>query len=638
MTKWNGKRFSIYTSDEENVLGLLDELGTITNDVQDTLNNKTDLYGDHKGSWCGIERPTMVAEGMASILDDLSNKEIPTIKKNLDDNVRDINNKITTIANNQIPTEYLNNQIDNYVSSSPVVVAKSSIVNLVNSAIDEMNILTEYKFNISSSIYANTITRDWKLIDTGCTNEVGYGLYKIYAPCDIIVKVLNGERYHLQTTSYVFANSNESDNILEKGVCCGADYFKVKKDTWLIVSGKNCKAYEVNTKQKFLNVNSTQIDNFIFGAIKDEDGTVYKRDDVAQRYFSDFIELNSFLELKNNQPYRIILYNYDKNGKYIDYTRVESGATFYGVANSSNIFRVLLMGENTGSVDIIRTKEKEHIDNFDTKIELRQNIYDITVNDDNRLTLEKKLNVHNRKAYDLKVMSINPQLWGSHYSIYKNILKNHNCDIIGVQEHNSAFSDKSSVVNFLKELNYCSHHELLPNSTYPVGKLLSSKCDLKRYSHNEFNTQLGEIRGYQKGYIKVNGKEICVINAHLATSGAESAKIAQSMELVEICKKEKYFILIADFNFVTTESQNEYELIAKPFINQGFNLGNWKDKNYIMTWSDSSDRSGVWHPTDNIITSSNIDIITSFVDETKLNDDIIEPIDHLPFISYLKVN
>ena len=57
-----------------------------------------------------------------------------------------------------------------------------------------------------------------------------------------------------------------------------------------------------------------------------------------------------------------------------------------------------------------------------------------------------------------------------------------------------------------------------------------------------------------------------------------------------------------------------------------------------MTWSGSADRSGEWHPTDNIITSSNIDIITSFVDETKLNDDIYEPIDHLPFISYLKVN
>ena len=412
----------------------------------------------------------------------------------------------------------------------------------------------------------------------------------------------------------------------------------MKKDTWLIISGKNCREYEVNTKQNFLNVNSSQIGTFIFGGIKDEDGTVYKREDNAQRYFSDFIEINSFLELKNNQPYRIILYNYDKTGKYIDYTRVESGQTFYGVANSSNLFRVLLMGENTGSVDIIRTKEKEHIDNFDSKIELRQNIYDITVNEDNRLTLEKKLNVHNRKAYDLKVMSINTQKWASNVELYKNILSNNNCDIVGVQEHDETFSNGDNVVNFLKELNYCSHHELLPNETYPVGKLLSSKCDLKRYSHNHFNTQLGEIRGYQKGYIKVNGKEVCVINAHLATSSEESAKIAQSMELLDVCKKEKYFILIADFNFVTTESQNEYELIAKPFITQGYNLGNWKDKNYIMTWSDSADRTGTWQPTDNIITSSNIDIVYSLVDETKINDSIVEPIDHLPFISYLKVN
>ena len=83
MSKWNGKRFSIYTSDEENVLNMVEELGKQTNHNTDTLNSKTDLYGDHKGSWQGLSRPTLSDEGMRATVEDIIDNKIPNINNKI---------------------------------------------------------------------------------------------------------------------------------------------------------------------------------------------------------------------------------------------------------------------------------------------------------------------------------------------------------------------------------------------------------------------------------------------------------------------------------------------------------------------------------------------------------------------------
>ena len=580
---------------------------------------------------------------------DVIEDEIDEINSSLDNKMVEIENKLRILSNNQIPNEYLEKQIDSYIGiNNSNLATKTSISKDINIIDSKLFIGTQYSFyNPPSNDFVNRISVDWRLTEDGCESSVGYTLYKIHVPQDTIVKVIGADMYQIQTDQYVPSKDSENLTLLEKGSCLPISYHLVKAEQWLIVSGQECKAYELyystsllKTKMditnKFINNEEYEVNSFFKMGIRDEDGTTYKRVDDAIRYSSEYLPLDIPYIIQNNTSSPIVIYEYDKNGLYIKLKRVESGQIFNTIENErNNNIRILIMGDKDGSVSL---KPNFDIENHDTNRHLRLALYNSLINSENKDSLANNLKIHNDKAYDLKVMCINPQMWRSHYNIYKNILKKHNCDIIGVQEHDLAFSDKSNVVQYLNDLENRYNNEILPNDRFPVGKLLSTKCDLKRYNHIEFNTQLGEIRGYQKGYIKVNGKEICVINAHLATSSAESAKIAQAMELLEVCKKQKYFILIADFNFVTTENQNEYELIAKQFIEQGYNLGNWKDKNYIMTWSDSSDRSGVWHPTDNIITSNNIDIITSFVDESKLNDDIIETVDHLPFISYLKVN
>ena len=84
MSKWNGNKFSVYESEEKTVLGLLDELGSYVNHNTDNLKNKTDLYGDHKGSWQGLSRPTLSEEGMRATVEDIIDNKIPSIEYNID--------------------------------------------------------------------------------------------------------------------------------------------------------------------------------------------------------------------------------------------------------------------------------------------------------------------------------------------------------------------------------------------------------------------------------------------------------------------------------------------------------------------------------------------------------------------------
>lgn len=102
MSTWNKKNFSIYTSDERSALGLIEELGNQTNYNTEELekviesdnkkvsyeemNNKykIDESANFTGSWHGIKKPSASNEGLASIVDEIKEDEIPFIKEELD--------------------------------------------------------------------------------------------------------------------------------------------------------------------------------------------------------------------------------------------------------------------------------------------------------------------------------------------------------------------------------------------------------------------------------------------------------------------------------------------------------------------------------------------------------------------------
>ena len=103
--EYNKKRFSIYESEEKTALGLMNELGQACNEVLDRtdivekenkkkvsyeeLHNKYHLTTDgtsanFTGSWHGIKKPTASQEGLQATVDNIIDKDIPSINKRID--------------------------------------------------------------------------------------------------------------------------------------------------------------------------------------------------------------------------------------------------------------------------------------------------------------------------------------------------------------------------------------------------------------------------------------------------------------------------------------------------------------------------------------------------------------------------
>ena len=104
MSKWNGNKFSVYESDEKTALGLIKELGDHSNynseeivRVEKENNNKiknldekkTDKFGDHQGSWQGLNKPTLSDEGMRATVENILNNDIPKLNNGIIDYDKD---------------------------------------------------------------------------------------------------------------------------------------------------------------------------------------------------------------------------------------------------------------------------------------------------------------------------------------------------------------------------------------------------------------------------------------------------------------------------------------------------------------------------------------------------------------------
>lgn len=102
MSTWNRKSFSVYTSEEKSALGLIKELGDQTNYNTDELERlkesdnkkvshkemnekyKIDETANFTGSWFGVEKPSEVAEGVSTMVATMSEKDIPQMKKDIE--------------------------------------------------------------------------------------------------------------------------------------------------------------------------------------------------------------------------------------------------------------------------------------------------------------------------------------------------------------------------------------------------------------------------------------------------------------------------------------------------------------------------------------------------------------------------
>ena len=130
-----------------------------------------------------------------------------------------------------------------------------------------------------------------------------------------------------------------------------------------------------------------------------------------------------------------------------------------------------------------------------------------------------------------------------------------------------------------------------------------------------------------KGFMTVNGKEVCVVNAHTSSEvDFNTNRKTQFQELITEMNKHSYVIVTGDFNAF---SKNEFDL----FKTAGYKLCNGGDFGWFDTWHNCGRPDNGWtnRAIDNIIVSFNISI---------QNVEMVEgqPSDHAPLVAELKIN
>jgi len=190
--------------------------------------------------------------------------------------------------------------------------------------------------------------------------------------------------------------------------------------------------------------------------------------------------------------------------------------------------------------------------------------------------------------------------------------------------------------------SYVPNYEAYNGTSKPNNAItFASTYQITDQSIVRYATQNGEVRYYQKGYITVDGKRICIANTHLALN---SARQNQFTEFLDMLEQEEYFIATGDFNFeINAIGDSEYNLSVQEALARGFNSAQNGD-GIFMTWYSAKTvaESTRINALDNIITSSNIDISNVHVDTTKLTDGLCEAnniiIDHLPLVCDCTIN
>ena len=223
----------------------------------------------------------------------------------------------------------------------------------------------------------------------------------------------------------------------------------------------------------------------------------------------------------------------------------------------------------------------------------------------------------------------------------KTMFENCNADFAGLTEWQETIGTVPASV-LMNEFfrTYYPDYNAYPTAGAAMTSAFSvipSSVELIRYA-----TQGGSTRYYQKSYVTYQGKRICFICTHLDLTA--SARAAQLTELLNAVENEEYFIITGDFNFNIEEvGDSEYNASIPLILAKGYNSA--QNSNHLfMTWYKGTTPENITsaRALDNIITSSNIDILNPRIETTKLTDGLNEvydiSFDHVPLIADLVVN
>lgn len=265
--------------------------------------------------------------------------------------------------------------------------------------------------------------------------------------------------------------------------------------------------------------------------------------------------------------------------------------------------------------------------------------------------------------YRLRVMTYNAGGWyiGSHTnvpqekveayrSMQRQILSSQQPDIAVFQEYWYYFDQDNTII--AKDIigQYFSDIYQFDSHSTSYGKAIASKTfPLEDYAHYRFNVYVDHptygntyYYGFERAYINVNGKRICVINTWLDSSDTYwDNRKAEVTQLLNYVATEPYFILMGDFNVSCPNGVNDDHYIdfIKPFVDAEYKVCNNAVRNGAFVQIPTYYReNGTYAALDQIITSKNITVENVFIDRTKLDDSITDTIDHVPFLADLVIN
>lgn len=221
----------------------------------------------------------------------------------------------------------------------------------------------------------------------------------------------------------------------------------------------------------------------------------------------------------------------------------------------------------------------------------------------------------------------------TYYTLQRATLSAIGADIIAFQEYWEPFSSGHAVADVIGEF-FTSSYRYTGGGTYVKKAIYANGYTV---SNGTYTTFTAGTEGYQKATVEVDGKQIWIINAHLATSSNESRKVAEAQQLAGIVSNMERFIIFGDFNTVCKSvNDTEYTTIMKQFVDAGYNVANCSGQfGFKDTWfgADSSQ-----YPCDHIITSANIHINSVAVNNQKFLTPTGDTIDHIPLIAEVTIS
>lgn len=244
----------------------------------------------------------------------------------------------------------------------------------------------------------------------------------------------------------------------------------------------------------------------------------------------------------------------------------------------------------------------------------------------------------------LKVMTYNVLRWegdNALVSIQDVAFGNVGADIVGIQEWGYTESKNIDGVSCTAYLGNHGYDYIAVTSGDVNHKAVASKIPMTGMTEVVY-TQSIETRSYTKSYFTFGGKTIAFFNTHTDYQLNSSVKFAQIQELLDAVSEEDYFILTGDLNTTcTSKAETEYLSCVQPFVDAGYNVAN-SPANQELIWTFYNGKTPTAStqitPPDNIITSANISILSTYTVDTKLEEDTSNVIDHLPLVCVLAIN